>query len=205
MSYLRYSQDGQYIDIPSGSNYYIYDNGETIDGWSYEEFAALIGSVVDEIAIHQTHKTDIKAAFQQYFGGWDSDYRGSIAPPERAEIFCQCVDSRIDNLELSDNLHKAVQDWADEFDAFEECTYCGDEFRPLISGLEENPTCGKELCDMKKEAELYDVDLQIIQQEDRVFYELYENYGFEQGVASDLATEYLFTKSPNHEALGVDL
>lgn len=106
------------MDIPGGSSYYLYDNGRDIGGWSHGEFAALIGSVVDEIdwGEHDDPITRelIKGEFEDYFGGWDNDYRGGIAPPERGEIFCQCVDKRIDELHLSESLHQAVENWVDD-------------------------------------------------------------------------------------------
>jgi len=189
MSYIRYGQEGRYIDIPEGSQSYIHDNGTDISGWSYAEFAALIGSVVDEISYDNSGA--IKTAFRQYFGGWDADYNGKIEPPERAEIFCQCVDARIDGVELTDSLQEQVQNWADEYDALRECQYCEKEFRPKLFVGEGDFTCEKEECGKKHTADMWDVTVQIVEQEERVFYELYENYGFEQGEASDRATDYL--------------
>lgn len=128
MSYIRYGQRGSYVDIPNGSSHYIYHNGETINGWSEAEFAALIGSVVNELppldgedpSIRQSDAY-IKAAFEEHFGGWDTDYigwdeqfDGGIPRPERGEIFCQCVDSRIAATELTDELLDAVQRWVEQ-------------------------------------------------------------------------------------------
>lgn len=189
MSYIRYGQEGRYIDIPEGSQSYIYDNGTDISGWSYAEFAALIGSVVDEID-YQTFGA-IKTAFSHYFGGWDADYNGEIEPPERGEIFCQCVDKRIDGVELTDSLQAEVQNWVDEYDALRECQYCEEKFRPNLLVGQEDFICDRDECLKKSDADRWDVTVQIVEQEERVFHELYENYGFEQGEASDRATDYL--------------
>lgn len=161
MSYIRPGSSGQYVDIPNGSNYYIYGNGNDISGWSYGQFAALIGGVVDEIdwsgGDRFSTEDHIKQYFTDHFGGWESDYRGGITPPERAEIFCQCVDKRIDGIELSDSLQEAVQEWANEFDALRNCEYCGDEIRPAIYNDDTRYVCNSDECELKSEAERYDM------------------------------------------------
>jgi hypothetical protein len=43
------------------------------------------------------------------------------------------------------------------------------------------------------------VSEKVIKQEERAFYELLENYGYEQGRASDLATDYFLEKSPEFD------
>jgi len=98
MSFIRYTSEGQYIDIPCGSDHYIYHNGNTINGWTEGEFAALIVEVLEECNWVQ-ERTEfnqsygyIKQQFEEYFDTLDYEYRGGISPPERAEIFCRCVD-----------------------------------------------------------------------------------------------------------------
>lgn len=150
---------GQYIDIPGNSQYYIYDDGDTIDGWSYGEFAALISKVVDEIDWDGGERFStadhVKQAFADHFGGvWDDDYRGGIAPPERGEIFCQCVDGRIDSLELTDDLQEAVQEWVDDFDALRECDHCGNSFRPYIYNEDTVYRCSSRECRLIDNAEM---------------------------------------------------
>lgn len=114
MSYLRFNQTGTYITIPTGSDYYLYDNGKHIAPYSYEEFAAMIGQVADEIDISDDEAIAIKAGFRAHFEGWDPEYTAAIDKRERAEIFCQCVDSRIESLVLTDELHEAVREWAEK-------------------------------------------------------------------------------------------
>lgn len=158
VSFIRQTQEGSYVDIPGGSNYYIYGNGEDISGWSHGEFAALIGGIVDELpdgTVSQQARAEIREAFANHFGGWDEEYDGGITPPERAEIFCQCVDSRIEGLTLCDALHEAVREWADEFDALRECEYCGDEFRPYLYTEDTPYVCTNDECKLKREADLY--------------------------------------------------
>jgi hypothetical protein len=153
MSYLRIGQEGQYVDIPRGSTEYIYGNGTDINGWLPAEFAALIGQVADEIDIEENEAVAIKAGFRAHFEGWKPDYRGGIDPPERAEIFCQCVDSRIESLKLTDELQEAVQDWAQEFDALRECKYCDTEIRSTLYNDETRYVCDSEECNLKSGAE----------------------------------------------------
>jgi hypothetical protein len=149
-------QDGQYVDIPEGSHYYIYGNGETINGWSDAQFAALIGGVVDEIDWDgRIVASYIKQQFSDHFGGWNDQYRGGIAPPERGEIFCQCVDSRIDGLELTEELHTAVEEWVDAFDAYRECEYCGEAFRSAFYIEETTYLCDSDECEIEHTAETF--------------------------------------------------
>jgi hypothetical protein len=152
MSYIRHNQSGKYVDIPHGSNCYIYDSGRDISGWSHGEFAALIGEVVDEIDLPEAEAAEIKRGFRDHFDGWDPDYRDGINPPERGEIFCQCVDSRIESLCLSDELRDSVQEWVSNFDALRECDHCGEELRPYI--YREPYVCGSDECDIKNEADM---------------------------------------------------
>lgn len=163
MSFIRQTQEGFYVTIPGGSNYYIYDNGTDIEGWSRAEFAALIGGVVNELpdeAFASQTREEIQGAFTAHFGGWDAEYRGGITPPERAEIFCQCVDRRIDDVELTGTLHSLVKQWADEFDALRTCTYCGTEFHPVLYNENTDYVCSSEACKMAKDAELYGLSLE---------------------------------------------
>ena len=164
MSYIRMGQEGQYVDIPGGSNYYLYNDGEEIGGWSHEEFAALIGGVVDEIGTEGATGGRIKQHFANHFGGWDSNYSGGVQPPERGEIFCQCVDKRIDEVELTDDLHEAVEEWVDEFDALRECEYCGDEFRPYLYVEGDRYVCSSDECEEKDEAERLGVSIETLRE-----------------------------------------
>lgn len=133
MSYIRYGEEGRYVDIPNGSIEYIYDNGEKIGRWSYGQFAALIGSVAAELDTANPHLDDaIKRGFEQHFGGWDEDYRGGLPEPEHAEIFCRCVDRRIDSLVLTDELHDAVKVWLSEKNVVRLCEVCSTEVRPIV-------------------------------------------------------------------------
>lgn len=149
------SSEGHYVTIPAGSNYYIYDNGRDISGWSYAEFAALIGGVAAELNYEPSQ--DIKAAFTEHFDGWDESYRGGITPPERAEIFCQCVDSRIDTLELTAALHEAAQEWADDFDTLRTCKYCNTEYRPYLYDDDTPYVCSDDDCELQAEANRYEI------------------------------------------------
>jgi len=158
------SSPGQYVTIPAGSNYYIYGDGDTISGWTHAEFAALIGSVPTHLTYTPTQP--IKPAFTTHFGGWDNSYDGGITPPEHAEIFCQCVDSRIDALTLTDELHAAVTDWANNFDAFRTCTYCNTEFRPHIYNDDTKYLCDSDTtdCTLHAEADRCEVPLDELKQ-----------------------------------------
>lgn len=115
LSYLRWGQRGQYVDLRGGgSNEYIYDDGRLIGKWEPAEFAALIGTVAREIDYKPSQ--NIEGAFMAHYQGWDEDYTDTLDRPERAEIFCQCVDSRIDSLELTPELQEAVQEWVRQHD-----------------------------------------------------------------------------------------
>jgi hypothetical protein len=187
------SQDGQYVDIPGGSQHYIYDNGEDINGWSHEEFAALIGGLAEELDISPELRTAIEAGFSDYFGGFDPDYDGGVAAPERAEIFCQCVDSRISSLSLTDELHDAVQEWLDAQDVMTVCDFCDEEFRPYL----EAETCGSDECKLQRRAERWNVSTEIIQNSDRLFDELHFERDWPLREASDAQINYITTYSPS--------
>ena len=158
------TQSGQYVDIPGGSNYYIYDNGEDIGEWSYGEFAVLVAGVSDEISVGDVTASRIKQHFANHFGGWDTTYSGGIQPPERGEIFCQCVDKRIDGVELTDDLHEAVKEWVDEFDGMRECEYCGTEFRPYLYVDSDRYVCTSDECEEKDEAERLGVSIETLRE-----------------------------------------
>jgi hypothetical protein len=102
----------------------------------------------------------VRAGFEAYFGGWDAEYRGGVAPPERAEIFCQCVDSRIESLELTEALHAGVREWAGEFDALRECAYCETEFRPYFYNEKTAYVCSSEACELRQDADVYEVSVE---------------------------------------------
>jgi len=178
MSFIRQTQEGSYVDIPGGSNYYIFGNGEDISGWSHAEFAALIGGVVEELsddAFVEQSRAAIREGFTDHFGGWNAEYDGGITPPERAEIFCQCVDRRIDALELTADLHRAVRNWAAEFDALRECKYCGDEFRPYL--YTEPYVCQSDECDLKQEADRWGLTVEDARRSRQIMDEV----GFDEG------------------------
>jgi hypothetical protein len=172
MSYIRASQDGTYVDIPHGSNYYLYSDGSDIGGWSHEEFAGVVWDATQEIDLTQfddEYLHEILDGFTSYFGGVEHDYTGGVAQPERAEIFCQCVDSRIDDVELTDELQTAMQDSFSESDFVEECEYCGAEFRPYISG--EPYICNDDGCMNQHKADMYNVDVETIEELNRAYIE----------------------------------
>lgn len=195
MAYIRMNQEGEYIDIPYGSNEYIYDNGRDIGGWSYGQFAALIGQVADEVDIHEIYRTDIKAAFRRHFEGWDPDYSGGLNPPERGEIFCQCVDSRISGRELTDGLHEAVKEWAEEdFDALRECEYCGTEIRPHFYNDDTAYVCNDEECEILSEADSYGVSPRVMRNTYQLECALVD-YGYSWGNAYDESWDYLVEHS----------
>lgn len=188
MSFIRMGQSGQYVSIPGGSNHYIYGNGDTISGWTPAEFAALIGGVVDEIP-WDGESDLILFAFEEHFGGWDPEYRGGITRPERAEIFCQCVDSRIDDLELTPDLHQAVRSWVDEFDAFRACEYCGDEFVPYIYNDDTTYVCDDDECQLRNAADVNGVSVEVQRRSERIQDHLVDYVGFDE--AFDESWEYI--------------
>jgi hypothetical protein len=136
VSYIRNGQEGSYVDIPKGSIEYIYDNGEKIGRWDYGEFASVVGSLADELDISEEEAISIKAGFRRHFEGWQPDASGDIPAPEKAEIFCQCVDSRIESLVLTDELHDAVKDWLSEKKVVFPCEVCGTKLRPVVKNGE---------------------------------------------------------------------
>lgn len=157
MSFIRMTQEGRYVDIPDGSTHYLFDNGNDIGGWSYGQFAAVIGTLVDELP---SDHDGIKAAFEGYFGGWNEDYRGGVAPPERAEIFCQCVDRRFEEVELTDDLHAEVREWMEDNGPYlRECEYCGKEFRPALD-TGEPYHCHDDECEKQAWADSMDITVE---------------------------------------------
>jgi hypothetical protein len=165
MSFIRMSQEGTYVDIPEGSMCYLYGDGNSISGWSYEEFAAVVFDALDEAPIEpgSEYWTEIADGIEDELDvdNMDPDYRGGVPQPERAEIFCQFVDRRIDSTELSDELHEAMKDSFDRDEYIEQCEYCGEEFRPYLAG--ETHVCTDEECEKKHEADIYNVDVETIE------------------------------------------
>lgn len=187
MSFIRAGQEGTYVEIPGGSNYYLYDNGNDIEGWSYGEFAALIGGVADELpdaAFSDQSREEVKSAFEEYFGGWDEEYRGGITPPERGEIFCQCVNSRIEDTELTEDLHRHVREWADEFEVMRKCDYCGEEFRPVLYTEKTPWVCPADDCGIAFDAEMYGTSFEDTRRADVIMYEVGHDEGWEYLVAN---------------------
>jgi hypothetical protein len=193
MSYIRQGSDGRYVEIPGGSSYYLYDNGRDIGGWSHEQWAAIIGGLVDELDPWMGEPTpdEIRSAFEEHYGGWDDKRNGGIRPPERAEIFCQCVDSRIDGLELTDELQEAAQEWADSFDATRKCDHCGQDFYPSVMHDGTNYYCDEPECKLADTADTYRVSIRIARNSKQLYHELKENYGYDSHEASDEESRYL--------------
>jgi len=187
------AQDGNYVDIPGGSQCYIYGNGRDINGWSEAEFAALIGEVAHLVSIDGDTAYNIEHHFSKHFGGWDETYEGSIPAPERGEIFCQCIDRRIEGVELTDEIQHAVQEWVESHNVLTECDYCGEEFRPYLDSAD---CCTDEECEIKEEADMYNVEPRIIKNSKQLFSELHYSKGWPLSAASDEASDYLFEQSP---------
>lgn len=154
MSYIRMGQAGEYIDIPEGSQYYLYGNGRTIGGWTYEEFAGVVLDEIEDLIEDDEYREAIIDAFREEFTGIDRDFTGGIAPPERAEIFCQVVDARADDVELRDDLHKKLQ--AKMGASFSECPYCGDEVRS-DTRMADDPICDATECEDRLWADAFEV------------------------------------------------
>lgn len=165
MSYIRAGQRGYYVDIPCGSVAYIYDNGTDISGESYAEFAAHIGSLVYELDVDADTAQRVQSAFAGHFGGWDDTYSGTLPRPERAEIFCQCIDSRIDTIELTDEIHEAVQNWVAADIYTTECYICEDEFRDAFGP--ETTFCSE--CYNQHRANEHGITVAEVEQSDRLF------------------------------------
>jgi len=182
---------GDYVDIPHGSQYYIYDNGNSISGWSDGEFAALIGLVADEISIPEPRAFEIKKGFKEHFGDWDEDYVGGITPPERAYVFCQCVDWRIDSLELTDDVLEAVRGWSDNCDVLRECKYCGDEFRPVMYNDETPYVCNEDGCVLQMESDNLNIAVDLLEQAERLGDILMMEYEYSPEAAIDAEDDYL--------------
>lgn len=171
MSFIRMGQEGSYVDIPHGSQCYLYGDGETVSGWSYEEFAAVVFDTLYEapIVLSPEYWIDICGGIEEELGveHMDFEYEGGVPQPERAEIFCQFVDRRIDGVELTDELHEAMQDSFDPDDYVSECEYCGAEFRPLGDGT----VCNDDECRKQSEADMYNVDVETIEGLNQAFRE----------------------------------
>lgn len=196
MSYIRAGRSGQYVNIPGGSNYYLYGDGETIGGWSYGEFAAYIAATIEEAGWTPTNDEDpsiaaIQSGFENYFDGFDTDTDMSIMPPERAEIFCQCVDFRIDELALTDSLHESMKEYADSFDAARECAYCGEEFYPSFYNDSTEYCCRDDECNLEQKADRYDTTPRVIKNGEMLYWMLVREYGWENNEALDAETEYI--------------
>ena len=148
-------QEGSYVDIPGNSKVYLYYNGDSIGGWSKEQFCAVLWDYVDEnVDIpDDTEKQTLHNKFTDYFDGIDREYNGGVPDPECAEIVAQCIDSRFEGVELTEDMQTALQDsfTADEW--LFDCQYCGTEFRPYFRSGEPY-TCQNDECSEKQDAEI---------------------------------------------------
>lgn len=170
MAFIRMGQEGSYVDIPYGSVQYLYDNGEDIEGWSDEQFAGVVIEALDGVDADRFDKSylfEIKCGFEEYFGGIDHEYSGGVPQPERAEIFCQCVDSRFDGVELTDEMCEAMQDSFDRNDYVFDCAHCGEEFRPYLR-TGEPYYCTDDECGQYGLASSWDVDVSVIRELDDI-------------------------------------
>lgn len=155
MSYIRYTQEGTYVDIPGGSDYYLYGNGNDIEGWSYEEFAGVILHEIEDCIEDEDYREDVLDAFREEFGGIDRDFQGGVARPERAEVFCQVIDRRVDGIELRPDLHRRLrQEMTAEFG---ECPYCGTDVRSDTL-FTEDPVCADDECEDRLWAEVFEIE-----------------------------------------------
>lgn len=116
MSYIRYTQEGQYIDIPEGSVHYLYSDGSSIKGWSHGEFAGILNEAAVAASGTFEEYFDFHDALCEEFGCVDTsvDPLVGVRRPEKAEIFCRVVDKRTDVTELTDENIKRLQQWVDE-------------------------------------------------------------------------------------------
>lgn len=116
MSYIRYTQEGSYIDIPGGSVHYLYGNGRDIDGWEYEEFAGILNEPAVVAAGSFEEYCDFHNALCEQFGAVDStvDPIVGVRRPEKAEVFCRVIDRRTDVIDLTDDHLERLRGWVDE-------------------------------------------------------------------------------------------
>jgi hypothetical protein len=71
--------------------------------------------------------------------------------------------------------------------------YCGEQFRPYLDSAD---CCTDEECEIKKEADMYNVEPRIIKNSKQLFSELHYNNRWPLSAASDEASDYLFEQSP---------
>lgn len=146
-------QDGSYVDIPGGSTVYLYYNGTDIEGWTKQQFCAILWDYVEENVDLPAglEKQTLFEAFTDYFGGIEREYQGGVPDPECAEIVAQCIDSRFERVELTDLLHDAIRDSFEADDWLFNCEYCGTEFRPYFRM--EPYVCSDDDCSEKQKAD----------------------------------------------------
>lgn len=101
------------MDIPGGSRHYIYDNGNTIGHWDYDEFAGVFIDVAVAISESFDEFCEFHEALEEEFGGVEPGARGDIRRPEKAEIFCRVVDRRTDATELTEEHVNRVKEYVE--------------------------------------------------------------------------------------------
>ena len=189
MSYIRMGQKGSYVDIPGGSVYYLYNNGTDIDGWTKAEFAGILFDYIEErlsTKLTAGEMDYLEEKLLQYFGGIDRDYTGDIAPPECAEIICQCIDSRFEGTDLSPEMQTMLQESFDRSEVIRECEHCGTEFRPYLLIDDTRYVCDDDDCSFEEERER----LGLTAKELRKYHQLEEEY-WSGDLPREAVTEYL--------------
>lgn len=157
MSYIRMGQQGFYLNIPEGSNYYLYGNGDDIDGWDYDQFAGVLSECIPYVSEDDEEAKKMRAALKEEFGGITRDYKGGVAPPEKAEIFLQVLDRRTHVMEVDDDLVDRFEEWVESRGPYMvECENCGKEFRPYIRDGGDY-YCDEGECSIAFDAAIYDI------------------------------------------------
>lgn len=168
MSYIRFGQEGRYVDIPEGSQYYLYGNGNDINGWEYEEFAGILSECIPFVCEDDEEAADMRKALREKFGGIDGDYSGSVAEPETAEIMLQVLDSRTDVIEVDDDLIERFEEWVESNGPYTvECDNCGDPIRPYLD-MDGKHFCSKKECEIAMDAEMLGISFEEAEELDQI-------------------------------------
>lgn len=143
MSYIRATQDSQYVEIPDGSNCYYYSDGSMVCGFggSYGEFIDALCQHAERADFDDVRREEFQRACENRLG----EPRGSVEQigprPEMAHIIAQFLDHRLDSMELKDSDLSKLNEHAQN--AYQDCVDCGEKHREFSPFMEQRDRCNE--------------------------------------------------------------
>lgn len=132
MSFIRMSQESEYVDLGDGSREYIYDDGHSVAGHGFTlDYGPWIFALCKHARLAgfpEETVDELERDLENHYGVHSEETQQIGPKPEMAHIVAQHIDSRLDSLELHEDMVEQLQSHAEE--AFANCPQCDARWRP---------------------------------------------------------------------------